>query len=261
MTLIMGVLNITPDSFFDGGKFNSVDEAVKQAEQLVKDGADILDIGAESTRPGAIALSAEQEIERLAPVITAIASRLSIPISIDTYKASVAKVGLDLGATIINDISGLDDPQMAPTIAQFGAKAVIMHKQGTPSTMQTQPQYSDVIAEVKAFLRERIDRATAAGISEIWIDPGIGFGKSLPHNLTLLAHLDQFKDLNRPIAIGTSQKRFIGDITGAPADERLAGTIASCIASLARGATLFRVHHVKEVKQALMVANAISEHA
>lgn len=256
----MGILNITPDSFFDGGKYQAVDSALHRASQMISDGADVIDIGAESTRPGATPISSDEELDRLIPILSALKSEFSIPISVDTYKSDVAEIALSAGAQIINDVSGLSDSNMAATIAKHHAQAVIMHKKGSPQTMQDSPSYHDVINEIKSFFSDRISIAKSAGISKVWIDPGIGFGKTASDNLTILGQLNRFADLGAPLLIGPSQKRFIGDITGEPPENRLPGTIASCVMALTVGAEIFRVHHVKEIKQALSIAHAIQEY-
>ncbi len=256
--LIMGVVNVTPDSFSDGGEFLDPGRAVVHGRELAAEGAGILDVGGESTRPGAEAVGAEQERERVIPVIEGLAGG-EAAISIDTAKAEVAAAAIDAGAAIVNDVTALGDPEMAALVAERGSELVLMHMQGDPRTMQADPTYDDVVEDVKAFLAERIERATAAGVEEekIWVDPGIGFGKTVDHNLALLRRLGELSELGRPILIGSSRKSFIGKITGAEVDERLGGTIASCVLAVANGAGAVRVHDVAPVREALLVAEAI----
>jgi dihydropteroate synthase len=255
----MGVVNVTPDSFSDGGRFLDAERAVEHARTLVADGADVLDVGGESTRPGAEAVSAEEELRRVVPVLERIAGA-GAPISIDTSKRAVAEAALDAGAEIVNDVTALrSDPELAELCAARGCGVVLMHMLGTPRTMQDAPSYEDVVDDVKAFLAERIEFALATGIAEerIWADPGIGFGKTVEHNLELLRRLDELETLGRPICVGTSRKSFIGKITGREVDRRLGGTIASNVLALARGATIFRTHDVRELREALEIAKAI----
>jgi dihydropteroate synthase len=251
----MGVVNVTPDSFSDGGLFLDADAAVGHGEQLLRDGADILDIGGESTRPGADPVSADEELRRVVPVI----ERLSGRISIDTSKAEVAARALDAGASIVNDVSALRfDPEMAEVAASAEALC-LMHMLGEPRTMQEDPRYDDVVSDVKAFLEERLAFAVAQGVSEerVWLDPGIGFGKTLEHNLELLRRLDEIVAIGRPVVIGTSRKSFLGRITGKPEDDRVAGTVATNVMALERGASVFRVHDVAQVADALKVAGSV----
>ena len=251
----MGVVNVTPDSFSDGGLFLDADAAVAHGEQLRREGADILDIGGESTRPGAEPVSAEEEIRRVIPVI----ERLEGTISIDTSKAEVAMAALDAGATIVNDVSALRfDPAMAEVAARADA-VCLMHMLGEPRTMQEDPRYGDVVSDVKAFLEERLEFAVAAGIEErkVWLDPGIGFGKTVEHNLELLRRLGEIVAIGRPVVVGTSRKSFLGRITGKPEGDRLPGTIATNVMALERGASVFRVHDVSQVADALKVAGSV----
>lgn len=253
---IMGILNVTPDSFSDGGLFADPARGVARALQMIEEGADVIDIGGESTRPGAEPVSAEEEIRRVVPVIGTIRKQSEIPISIDTMKSQVAARALEAGATMINDISaGHFDPEMIPLAAKREVPICLMHMQGEPRTMQKNPHYDDVVAEVKTFLRERIEECLEAGITKekIIIDPGIGFGKRLEDNLRLLKELGQFQDLGCPILIGTSRKSFIGQLTGAKVEERLPGTLASIAIALQNGASIFRVHDVAAVRQFLNV--------
>jgi dihydropteroate synthase len=257
---LMGVLNVTPDSFSDGGLYLQAEDAIARGEQLLEEGADIIDVGGESTRPGAEPVSAEQELERVAPVIEGLARRHpGAAISIDTSKAAVARAALAAGARLVNDVSALRaDPQMAGLVAASGADCVLMHMQGEPRTMQLEPRYDDVVDEVKAFLAERLQFALREGVAEerVLLDPGIGFGKTAAHNLELLRRLDELTELGRPLVIGTSRKSFLGRITGAEVGERLAGTIASNVLAYERGASVFRVHEVAPAREALAVAAA-----
>jgi dihydropteroate synthase len=259
MAKIMGIVNVTPDSFSDGGLFLEPERAIRHARELLAGGADLLDIGGESTRPGARAVTAEEELARVAPVIAGMRGN-GAPISIDTSKLAVAEAALEAGAEIVNDVTALRaEPELAGLCAQRDCGLVLMHMRGTPRTMQENPTYDDVVDDVKAFLAERIEFATAAGVAEerIWIDPGIGFGKTVDHNLVLLRRLREVRGLGRPIVIGTSRKSFLGKLTGREVDERLGGTIASNVLALRAGADVFRVHDVAEVDQALRVAEAI----
>ena len=257
----MGVLNVTPDSFSDGGRFATVDAAVAQAEAMAAAGAAMVDVGGESTRPGSLPVAPGEQIKRVVPVIQRIAN-LPITISIDTTRAAVAEAALDAGAAVVNDISaGRDDADaMLPLVARRGVPVVLMHMQGTPETMQDAPSYSDVVAETIAFLRERVAAARAAGIelSRILLDPGIGFGKTQAHNLELLRRQREFLALGRPIVIGTSRKGFIGRITGEPEpSRRLFGTAASVASAVANGAAIVRVHDVGPMVQVVRMTRAI----
>lgn len=256
---VMGILNITPDSFHDGGRFFSHSSAVQQAQQMIEEGADIIDVGGESTRPGAGRVNEREELERVIPVIEAV-SGLGVPVSIDTYKAAVAREALAHGAAVINDITALaGDSEMAAFASREGCPVCLMHMQGTPADMQKNPQYEDVVDEVYTFLKQRIDWAVTRGIEreKIIIDPGIGFGKNLQHNLDLLGRLDSFLSMGRPLMVGLSRKSFIGMISGAESEARLAGTLAANVLSYRQGARIFRVHDVAENRQALDVAAAI----
>ena len=260
--LVMGVLNVTPDSFSDGGKFATPDAAVAQAQAMVDAGADMIDVGGESTRPGSSPVSADEQIRRVVPVIRQIAN-LPVTISIDTTRAPVAEAALDAGAAVVNDISaGRDDADMLPLVARRGVPVVLMHMQGTPQTMQDAPSYQDVVAETIAFLRDRVSAAQAVGVelSKILLDPGIGFGKTMEHNLTLLRRQREFLSLGRPVVIGTSRKGFIGRITGEPEpSRRLFGTAASVSVSVANGAAVVRVHDVGPMVQVVRMTRAIIE--
>ena len=257
---LMGVINVTPDSFSDGGRYLDPEAAAAHGAKLASDGASILDIGGESTRPGAAEVPADEELRRVLPVIETLrALPVEAQLSIDTSKARVAAAALAAGATMVNDVTALrGDPGMAEVVAEAGAGLCLMHMLGNPRTMQQDPRYDDVVGEVKAFLEERMAFAVAAGIAEerILLDPGIGFGKTLQHNLELLVRLAELAELGRPVLIGTSNKSFLGRLTGRPVDERLAGTIATCVLAYERGARVFRVHEVAPVADALAVAGA-----
>ncbi|MEP6956819.1 MAG: dihydropteroate synthase [Chthoniobacterales bacterium] len=259
--LLMGVLNVTPDSFSDGGQFLDVDAALTQALNMAAEGAAIVDVGGESTRPGAEEVSEEEELRRVVPVISRLAARCDGVISIDTSKAEVARKALEAGARIVNDITGgRGDPQMMPLIAERGAGFIIMHMQGTPQTMQTNPTYTDVVAEVREFFRQQSERALRCGIDPMALafDPGIGFGKTLEHNLELLRHLPELRIDDRPLVVGVSRKSFLGRIAGAnPAGDRLAPTVALTALLRARGADVIRVHEVQPNAAALRIAEAL----
>lgn len=263
-TLVMGVLNVTPDSFSDGGKFFSVDKAVAQAAQMIAEGVDIIDVGGESTRPGSAFVSAAEEIKRVQPVIDWLSKTTSVPISIDTTKPLVARLALDAGADIINDISGLRfDPALADEVATARAGLVLMHSRGTPQTMQQLPPVEDILSEVTNSLRESIAIAALRGVAResIAVDPGIGFGKTAEQNIELIAKLDQLVQTftGYPILIGTSRKSFIGKLlNNAPADQRLYGTIASVAAAVMKGAHIVRVHDVKAGVEAVRIIDAVA---
>ncbi len=255
--LIMGILNVTPDSFSDGNLFLNPNNSIKHAKQMVKDGADIIDVGGESSRPGSDAVSEEEELGRVSQIIKKLKDEIKVPISIDTYKPKVAEECIKLGASIINDINGLRNEEMVKVAAKYKAPVVIMHMKGSPKTMQKNPEYKDVIKEIKQFLAKQIKKAKKAGIKDIIIDPGIGFGKTTEHNLHILKNLSEFKELKCPILVGPSRKSFIGNITGLPVNERLEGTLAAISIAIMNGANIVRVHDVKESKRAVMVAAAI----
>lgn len=260
-THIMGILNVTPDSFSDGGRYFDKDAAVERGLKMVEDGADVIDIGGESTRPGADPLPSEEELRRTVPVIEALAKRVEAPISIDTYKAHVAKMALDAGASMVNDISGLRfDPEMRKVVAEYGVPVVVMHIKGTPKNMQADPVYEALIPEIIEDLRVSIKLAVEIGIGEdmIVIDPGLGFGKTLEHNLEILKNLNDFTMLHKPLLVGPSRKAFIGKILGnaSPAD-RVEGTAAAIAVSIMKGAHIVRVHDVKEMAKVVKVADAI----
>jgi dihydropteroate synthase len=259
-TRVMGIVNVTPDSFSDGGQYLDCAAAVAHGLELEREGATILDIGGESTRPGAMPVAADEELRRVIPVIQGLVSAQSAAkISIDTSKAAVATAALDAGATLVNDVTALrGDPQMAQLVAERGAELCLMHMLGDPRTMQVDPRYDDVVDDVKRFLHERMTAAVAAGVDEarILLDPGIGFGKTVAHNLELLRRLDELVALGRPIVVGTSRKSFLGKLTGREVDDRIAGTIATNVLAYERGARVFRVHDVAPVRDGLAVAAA-----
>lgn len=254
----MGVVNVTPDSFSDGGLFLDADAAIAHGRELVEQGAEILDVGGESTRPGAEEVSAEEELARVEPVVAGLGGGATV--SIDTSKLDVARAALDAGASIVNDVTALRGaPEMADLCAERDAGLVLMHMQGDPRTMQEAPRYGDVVDEVKAFLAERLQVAVDAGVSEerVWLDPGVGFGKTLDHNLELLRRLGELRELGRPLVVGASRKGFIGKVDGSDVGDRLGGTIASSVLAAADGADVLRVHDVAEMAQALRMASAI----
>jgi dihydropteroate synthase len=256
---VMGVLNVTPDSFSDGGDFLEPAAAVAHAEQLAAEGADLIDIGGESTRPGAAPVSEEEELRRVLPVLEVLGERRLAPLSIDTCKAAVARAALEAGATFVNDVSALRaDPDLASVVADSGAEVCLVHMKGEPRTMQENPRYEEVVADVRAFLEERLVFAVRAGIAEenVWLDPGIGFGKTLEHNLELLRRLDEIVSIGRPVVVGVSRKRFIGKLTGRAERDRLAGALAANVLAFERGATMFRDHDVAATRDALTVAGA-----
>ncbi|MFM9267680.1 dihydropteroate synthase [Tychonema sp. BBK16] len=264
-TYLMGVLNITPDSFSDGGDFNTIESAVVQAENMVKSGADIIDIGGQSTRPGAAEISLQEELDRVIPVVQMLRQKADIfadiPISIDTTRAEVAKAAIEAGADIINDISGATfDSKMLSTVANLKVPIILMHLRGNPQTMQKLTDYQDLIGEISEFLESRISAAVAAGIdkSQIIIDPGIGFAKTYSQNLEILRELPRFRDLNCPILVGVSRKSFIGQILNQPeAKQRVWGTAAACTGAIANSADILRVHDVREMHDVCQVADAI----
>ena len=256
----MGVVNVTPDSFFDGGLYFEPARAIDRALALAAEGADIIDIGGESSRPGSNPIPAKEEKKRILPVVEVLRQNNSALISVDTTKAEVAEAALAAGADIINDISaGRFDPRMLPIAARSGAAVILMHMKGTPRTMQIAPHYDDVLGEVKAFLGERLEAAESCGLprESVLLDPGIGFGKQLDHNLILLNNLGALAELGRPLVVGVSRKSFIGKILNIEAQDRLEGTIAAAVVSILRGASLLRVHDIQAVKQAVAVAEAI----
>lgn len=259
-TYIMGVLNVTPDSFSDGGQFNALDRAVAQAQRMIQEGADILDIGGQSTRPNAEEVSLQAELDRVIPVITAIRQHCDqIPISVDTTRSQVAQAAIAAGADMINDISGaVFDAEMLSTVGELGVPLILMHLRGTPKTMQSLTEYQDLISEICAFLQTRIDRAIAHGITQIIIDPGIGFAKTSAQNLEILRRLAALQALKRPILVGASRKSFIGQLLDQPdPQKRVWGTAAACVSAIATGADVVRVHDVAELRDACRVADAI----
>ncbi len=260
-TAVMGILNVTPDSFYDGGRYAQTEAAVRRALQMVEEGADVLDIGGESTRPGSLPVPEEEELRRVLPVIEAVRARVDVPISIDTTKSRVAERALQAGACMVNDISGLGfDPRMAEVIARHGALCCIMHIQGTPQTMQQNPQYEDVVRDISCYFEERLALAERAGIprENIWLDPGIGFGKTVEHNLEILRRLREFTAFGLPILIGTSRKSFIGKILGdLPPEERLEGTAATVAIAIMNGANAVRVHDVREMARVARMTDAV----
>ncbi|MEC4889970.1 MAG: dihydropteroate synthase [Nitrospira sp.] len=262
--LIMGIVNVTPDSFSDGGQFLDPEKALAHAMDLAEQGADIVDLGAESTRPGASPVDVEVELKRIVPLVASLAKRVAIPISVDTMKARVAQAAIDAGASIVNDVSGLRfDPEMASIVARTEAGLVLMHMQGMPEGMQQAPQYEDVATEVCAFFKERLIAAEQAGISksQIVLDPGIGFGKLQEHNVELLNRLSVFSALNLPILVGLSRKAFLGKILDRPVQERMWGTAAAVALAVDRGAAILRVHDVAEMLDVVKVAAALKASA
>ncbi|MFP3866892.1 MAG: dihydropteroate synthase [Desulfobacteraceae bacterium] len=258
--LIMGVLNVTQDSFSDGGQFFNFQEALSQAQAMVAAGADIIDIGGESTRPYATPTSLPEELDRVIPIIEALRSRSEVLISIDTYKAAVAKVALKAGANLINDISALRfDPNMVNLVAEAGVPIIMMHMQGTPQNMQVNPQYQNLIGDIKAFFQERLAFAVDHGVSrnQIILDPGIGFGKTWKHNLELIQRLDEFQELGCPILLGPSRKAFIGKVLDLPVTQRDIGTLGTIAVALMRGANIIRTHNVLWGRQVITMVEAI----
>lgn len=256
-TLIMGILNVTQDSFYDGGRFADVDAAVAHGKKMVADGANLIDVGGESSRPGSEPLSDTEELARVLPVIKRLLHEVSVPISIDTYKPVVADACLHAGAHLINDITGLTNPEMRKIAARYNVPVILMHMKGTPKTMQQSPVYQDVLREIKTFFQTQIAAAHKAGVHQLVIDPGIGFGKTVDHNLQILKHLDTFKTLGHPILIGPSRKSFIGTITGLSVHERLEGSLAAMTVAVMNGANIVRVHDIIDSKRAIQIIDAI----
>ena len=257
---VMGILNVTPDSFSDGGRYVDADAACAHAMAMIEQGADLLDIGAESSKPGAVAIDEEEERRRLLPIVRELWRRTTIPLSIDTTKAAIAEEALDAGAALINDISALRfDPRMASVVARSGAGVILMHMQGTPVTMQRTASYTYVVEDVRAFLAARLEVAQQAGIprDRILLDPGIGFGKNCEHNVTLLNHLGAFQTLGRPIVVGVSRKAFLGKILGRTIDERLMGTAGAVAIAIMKGARVVRVHDVAPIRDVVKIVEAI----
>jgi len=263
-TRIMGILNVTPDSFSDGGLFFQREKAIAQGEALAAQGADLLDVGGESTRPFSDSISTEEEIQRIIPVIRELVKKISIPISVDTYKAKVARAALDAGAVVVNDITALGfDPGLAKVIAEYRVPVILMHMQGTPKNMQVNPEYNHLLKDIHQFFVERIALAKSRGIprGQILIDPGIGFGKTFSQNLTLIKRINYFQDLDLPIVLGTSRKAFIGKIIDQEALNRDWGTAATLAIGAWQGANMVRVHNVAAAKQVLAVVDALKEGA
>ncbi len=258
--VVMGIVNVTPDSFSDGGRHLSTAAAIAHAFQLIEEGADILDIGGESTRPGAAAVSEQEELDRVLPVLEGLCG-VAVPISIDTYKSNVMRAAIHAGASMVNDVNALQAEGALQVVAQSEAAVCLMHKQGTPQSMQQRPNYRDVVGEVSAFLRERIAATEAAGIprERIVIDPGFGFGKTLAHNLKLLRHLDSLCELGVPVMAGLSRKSILGAITGREVDDRMAASVAAAMLAVQRGASIVRVHDVRETVDVLKIWNTVNE--
>jgi len=260
-TAVMGVINVTPDSFSDGGCFLSLERALNEAEAMVRGGAAIVDVGGESTRPGAAGVSAAEELDRVIPVISAIAQRFDLPISIDTSKPDVMREAVAAGAGLINDVRALRDDGAVEAAAALGVPVCLMHMQGEPRNMQANPHYEDVVGDIKAFLQERVDACAAAGIGRdrLLLDPGFGFGKTLEHNLELLRRLDEFHDMGFPLLVGMSRKAMIGAILDRPVDRRLHGGLALAVIAAWQGASIVRVHDVAATVDALRVHDAVRD--
>jgi len=256
----MGILNVTPDSFFDGGLHFRTDDAVRQGLRMATEGADIIDVGGESTRPFSDPMPLEEELRRVIPVIKALSQEINIPISIDTYKAKVARQALEAGAKMVNDISAMRfDPAMGPLVAEAGVPIVLMHMKGTPKDMQANPTYNDLFGEIMGFLSKAIDQAVKIGIKRnlIIIDPGIGFGKSFDNNLNIIKELNKFRTLGQPILVGTSNKSFIGHVLDLPVESRETGTMATIAAAVINGANIIRAHNVKAARETVTIIDAI----
>lgn len=257
-THIMGILNVTPDSFSDGGRFYEREKAIRRGLEMIEQGADFIDVGGESTRPGSDAVPIEEELRRVIPVIEQLAEKSSTPISIDTYKSEVASHALDAGAVIVNDVRGLHfDPALVDVVSRHNASVILMHMRGTPKTMQQSPEYDNLIEEISEYLREGIQVAERKNIKQVFVDPGIGFGKKFEHNLEIFRKLSEFQKLGYPILIGPSRKSFLGMILDLPTEERLEGTAAAVAVSIMHGANVVRVHDVKEIKRVARVVDAI----
>ena len=257
--IVMGILNVTPDSFSDGGRFNRVETAVEHALQMQQDGAHIIDIGGESTRPGAQAVSVDEELERVIPVIQSLRAQSDVPVSIDTSKPQVMRAAIEAGANMVNDVNALQADGAVAACAGLGVPVCLMHMQGEPRTMQQDPQYEDVVTEVALFLQQRAQACVEAGIDEtqIMLDPGFGFGKTLVHNLSLLDGLGALVRLGMPVLVGLSRKSMLGTITGKPVEQRLAASVAAAVIAYTKGARLFRVHDVAETVDALKLCEAL----
>ena len=257
--MIMGIINLSPDSFYPESRVPSVPAALQLAERMIEEGADYLDVGAESSRPGAKPISQEEELAIILPVIKQLNRNFSIPVSVDTYKPDVARQVLDEGVSIINDITGLQSLDMAAIISEYNAGVVIMHMRGSPENMQEDLHYDDCVGEIRRYLEQRIRIADEAGIASerVWIDPGIGFGKTVQHNLEILANLESFTSLQKPVLVGTSRKSFIGKILDLPVADRLEGSLASAVIAFVKGARIVRVHDVQETYRTLKIASEI----
>lgn len=261
-THVMGVLNVTPDSFFDGGRYSLVDDALSRAHCMAEDGADIIDVGGESSRPGSDPVPLETEIERVVPVVERLVNEIDIPISIDTYKAEVARQALALGVHIVNDITSLrGDPALSEVIAEYKAPVILMHMRGKPKDMQDAPHYQALIPELISFFKEAVERAVSAGVDResILLDPGIGFGKKTEHNLEIIKKLEKFKSLGCPLVVGASRKRLIGDVLDLPVEERLEGTAAVVSIATWNGANIVRVHDVREMVRVVRMVDALRQ--
>ena len=258
-THVMGIVNVTPDSFSDGGRFLDPEEAVHAGMAMAKAGADLIDVGGESTRPGSDVVPLEEELRRVLPVLKRLAAEVDVPLSVDTRKAEVAKAAIDAGATVVNDVTAGGDPNMFEAVREAHAGLVLMHMQGDPKTMQEDPRYRDVVEEVKAFLAERVRAAQSAGIARecICVDPGLGFGKTLEHNLVLMRGIGAIVEVGRPVLVGPSRKSFVGRVTGTDMDDRLEGTAGAVAWLVARGAHIVRVHDVREMVRVVRMVDAI----
>jgi dihydropteroate synthase len=258
---VMGILNVTPDSFADGGLYVSVDAALERARQMVEEGAAIVDVGGESTRPGATLVPVEQELARVVPIVEALHDQVSVPISVDTSKPEVMKAAVAAGAGMINDVTALRAPGALPAARDLGVPVCLMHMQGEPRTMQDSPAYGDVVAEVKTFLAERVAACVRVGIARtsLLIDPGFGFGKTLRHNLQLLKHLAEFRELGLPVLVGVSRKSMIGAVLGVPVEERLAGSLTLAALALGQGASLIRTHDVGPTVRVIKLCQAVQD--
>lgn len=256
---IMGIINLSPDSFYPDSRVPTVTAALKMAERMIQEGADYLDVGAESSRPGAKPISENEELAIILPVVSQLCKNCAVPVSVDTFKPGVAQKVLEEGVAIINDITGLRTSEMAPIIAEYDAGVVIMHMRGTPATMQEEIYYDDCVGEIRQFLEQGIQTAEAAGIApdRIWVDPGIGFGKTVEHNLEIIARLETFSALGKPLLLGTSRKSFIGKILDLPVAERLEGSLATAVIGVIKGAEILRVHDVLETCRAIRIVSEI----
>ena len=258
-THVMGILNVTPDSFSDGGEFFAPEDAVRRGMEMIEEGADFIDVGGASSRPGSDPVSVDEELRRVLPVVERLARASAVPVSIDTWRARVAAEALDAGAVIVNDITGLrGDPQTAAETSRRGASLVVMHMKGTPKTMQDAPSYGDLIGEISAALRASVAIARAAGIAQVFVDPGIGFGKTPRHNLEILRRLGEFRELGCPILVGPSRKSFIGAVLDLPTSERLEGTAAAVAVAVLHGASIVRVHDVRAMKRVAALTDAVA---